>query len=53
MDLVAEAASFSAREAVKARQLARSIEDQEQCGARSRMPLQQAPQQHRDAVHFA
>jgi hypothetical protein len=30
MELVAEAAHFSAREAVKARQLARSIEDQEQ-----------------------
>ncbi len=31
MELVAEAASFSVREAIKARQLARSIEDQEQC----------------------
>lgn len=30
MELVAEAVNFSAREAVKARQLARSIEDQEQ-----------------------
>lgn len=30
MELVAEAANFSAREAIKARQLARSIEDQEQ-----------------------
>jgi hypothetical protein len=31
MELVAEAARFSVREAIKARQLARSIEDQEQC----------------------
>jgi hypothetical protein len=38
MELVAEAASFSAREAVKARQLARSIEDQEQCAAGARCP---------------
>lgn len=31
MELVAEAARFSVREAIKARQLACSIEDQEQC----------------------
>jgi hypothetical protein len=38
MELVAEAANFSAREAVKARQLARSIEDQEQCAAAACRP---------------